>query len=140
MDRDFANAVNKELRDPIRKGANEFKASAKANFPSWAAADAVSGIRASTSFSGYSIKRTANSRFTQHGSVDRYGKIRHPLFGNRDYWFDTYVGGEGWWSDKEPEIVNDVSEEFMLAVWRVVERLRTLNFSTSKVGRSTVLG
>jgi hypothetical protein len=142
---DFAKAVSTELRDPVRDATNEFKAAARSELPSWVAADAASGIRAtSSSRSGYAIKREANSRFTQHGYVDRYGKIRHPLYGNRAYWFDTEVGGSGWWSNTYERVVPEAQQKFAEALLRILNRLATGNLSTSRVSTGkrtrTILG
>lgn len=142
---DFAKAVQNELRAPVRDATNEFKAAARSELPSWVAADAASGIRAtSSSRSGYAIKREANSRFTQHGYTDRYGMIRHPLFGNRAYWYDTPVGGMGWWSDTYERVVPDATEKFTEALLKVLGRLASGNLSTSTftVGKrtTTILG
>lgn len=144
---DFANAVNNELREPVRRATSDFKFAARTLFPKWAAADASSGIRATSSMrSGYAIKREANSRFTQHGYADKTGAIKHPLYGNRDYWYDTDIDQlQGWWSDMEEKVVPRATEEFTEALLKVLNRLATGNLSTStvlsgKTRTKTVLG
>ena len=141
VSKDFANAMGRELRDPVRRGANDFKSAAKSAFPGWAAADAASGIRASSSMrSGYAIKREANSRFTQHGYADKTGAIRHPLYGNRGYWYDTDVGAQGWWSNAYDEIVPRATDEFVAAMMRIVDRLLAQDLSVTRTYRTIQSG
>jgi hypothetical protein len=141
VSRDFANAMSRELRDPVRRGANDFKSAAKSAFPKWAAADAASGIRATSSMrSGYAIKREANSRFTQHGYADKTGAIRHPLYGNRDYWYDTDVGAQGWWSNAYDEIVPRTTEDFSTAMLRILDRLAAGDLSVTRTYRTIQSG
>ena len=143
---DFSKAVNNELRAPVQRATSDFKFAARTLFPKWAAADAASGIRATSSMkSGYAIKREANSRFTQHGYADKTGAIRHPLYGNRDYWYDTDVGVQGWWSDMYDKTVPRATEEFTEALLKILGRLATGDLSTTtvltgKTRTKTVLG
>ena len=139
MDKDFSNAVQRELREPVRRATSDLKFSARTLLPDYIAADAASGIRSSTSFKGYYVKREANSRFTQHGYTDVRGKLRHPLYGNRDYWFDTSISGRGWWTGMAERVIPRAMDEFSEALWNIVQRIATGNFSTVKVGRGTRL-
>lgn len=138
MDKDFANAVQRELRTPVRKAANELKSAARSNLTLYSGmgAAAASGIRASTSYKGYLIKRERNSRFSQHGSTDKLGVVRHPLYGNRNYWYDTPMGAQGWWTKTVEEVIPPAIEEFQEAVWRVVQRLANNDLSVNRTYRT----
>ena len=141
VSKDFANAMSRELRDPVRRATSDFKFAARTLFPKWAAADAASGIRATSSMkSGYAIKREANSRFTQHGYADKTGAIRHPLYGNRDFWYDTDVGAQGWWSNAYDEIVPRATDEFVAAMMRIVDRLLAQDLSVTRTYRTIQSG
>jgi hypothetical protein len=137
VSKDFANAVNNELREPVRRATSDFKFAARTLFPKWAAADAAAMIRSTSSTrSGYAIKREdgkSGARFTQGGYVDKTGAIRHPLYGNRDYWYDTDVGAQGWWSNMEERVVPRATEEFTAAMLRIMDRLATGNLSTRSI-------
>jgi hypothetical protein len=140
VSKDFANAVQNELRAPVTDLANTLKRSAKSNLPSYVASDAASTIRATSSNkSGYSIKRADNSRFTQDAYTDRTGRIRHPLFGNRKYWYDTpkppgqLSGVSGWWSRVLDDNLPEAVDEFTQALLRILDRLATGNLSTSTI-------
>ena len=146
VSRDFANAVQNELRAPVQRAASDFKFAARGQFPSWAKADAASTIRSTSSNrSGYAIKRENNARFTQAGYANRTSRIRHPLFGNRNYWYDTYVPGlGGWWDDMYRQTVPRATDEFTTALLKILDRLATGNLSTSTLSTGkrtkTVLG
>lgn len=140
MDADFAKAVRYELREPVRRVASDMKFSARTRLPKWAGADAAAGVTASSTGAGYYVKSGRSSRFSQGNYVNKTGNIRHPLFGNRDYWFDTPTGGGGWWDQMAEQVTPRAMDEFTAAVLKILDRLRSLNFGTSKVGRSTTLG
>lgn len=140
MDGDFAKAVRYELREPVRRVGTDMKFSAKTRLPSYVAADAASTVTVSASGRGYYVKSKSNSRFTQGSYVNKTGNLRHPLFGNRDYWYDTPTDGQGWWDDMAEQVTPRAMDEFTAAVLKIVDRLRSLSFGTSKVGRSTRLG
>ena len=138
IDKDFSNAMSKELRDAVSPMTAQLKLSARVNAPGFlSGADVASNVSQSVSFKGVSVRRRRNSRFTQGGNLDA-GRVRHPLFGNRGYWFDTATPeSTGWWSkvaeDEEPE----AAERLVAAMWEIVSRLRSGNLSTVKVGRGT---
>jgi len=134
VSKDFANAVQNELRAPVQRAASDFKFAARGQLGRYGA-DAASTIRATSSNkSGYSIKREDNSRFTQDAYVNRTGNVRHPLFGNRKYWYDTPVAGaKGWWDDMYRQTVPRATEEFTEALLKILGRLATGNLSTSSI-------
>ena len=134
VSKDFANAVQNELRAPVQRAASDFKFAAKGQLDKFGS-DAASTIRATSSNkSGYSIKRADNSRFTQDAYVNRTGAIRHPLFGNRKYWYDTPISGsKGWWDDMYKQTVPRATEEFTEALLKILDRLATGNLSTSTI-------
>lgn len=143
MDKDFGNAVRTELREPLRRMTSDLKFSARVQLPKFdnIPSNAAAGIRYSTSFRGYRIVRAnKDSRgFTQSGYVDRTGYLRHPLFGNRDFWYGTDVGARGWWTLMVEKTLPRAVDEFSDAVLKVVDRLVKGDLSTSKVGRGTRL-
>jgi len=52
------------------------------------------------------------------------GYLRHPLFGNRDFWFEQSVE-PGWWDRAMEEGQDDVRRELIEALDRVARRLTT---------------
>lgn len=150
VSKDFANAVQNELRAPVQRAASDFKFAARGQIPSWPSKEygntrsaAVREIRSTSSNrSGYAIKRESNE-FTQLGYANRTGRIRHPLFGNKKYWYTTYVPGlGGWWDDMYRQAVPRATEEFTEALLKILGRLATGNLSTTTTGRrgGTTLG
>jgi hypothetical protein len=141
VSKDFANAMTNELRQPVQDFANELKLSARVNLPSWdrIGSNAAAGVRStSSSKSGYSVKRE-NERargFTQMGYADRTGKIRHPLYGNRDYWYENESKSrdmKGWWSKVVEDRLPEKVDEFTAAMLRIMDRLATGNLSTRSI-------
>ena len=140
VDRDFANAMQKELRDAVSPFTATLKQSARTNLPSFIAADAASTIKQSVSYKGVSVKSSANSRFSQAVYVDTYGKVRHPLFGNKSHWFNTNIyGGRGWLTKVGDDNVDETAERLIAAVNLILNRVATGNLSTVRVGRATVI-
>ena len=140
VSKDFANAMQNELRAPVQDFARELKLSASVNLGRHGK-DAASTIRAtSSSRSGYSVKREDNERFTQGGYSDRTGGIRHPLFGNRNYWYHTPKSSAlHWWSKVVDDRIPVYTEEFTEALLRILNRLATGNLSTTSlsIGKRT---
>jgi hypothetical protein len=130
--------MQNELRQPVQDFANELKLSARANLPNWDKMNTnqAAGIRATSSNrSGYAVKREREKArgFTQAGTADR-GFIRHPLFGNRNYWYDTPVpGATGWWSRVVEDRLPVHVQEFSDAVWLVIRRLSASDLSTRTI-------
>jgi len=143
VSKDFANAVTNELRAPVTDLANELKLSARVNLPSWDKynTNTAAGIRASSSNSrGYAVRREGDRMREfgdKTGSVDRTGEIRHPLFGNKKYWYSQDVGGEGWWTTVLNARLPVHVEEFTDALLRIMDRLATGNLSTTSIGYGT---
>ena len=133
VSKDFANAMQRELRAPVAKATSDFKFAARTLMPAHAKSDAASTIRTTSSNrSGYTIRREDNERFTQDAYSNRTGRIRHPLYGNRDHWFDTYVPGlGGWWDKTYDKVVPRASDEFTQVMLKILDRLASGNISTS---------
>ena len=135
VSKDFANAVQNELRAPVQRAASDFKFAARGQLGRHGA-DAASTIRATASNrSGYSIKREDNERFTQDAYTNRTSRVRHPLFGNRNYWYDTYLpGAGGWWDKMYAQTVPRATDEFTTALLKIMDRLAGGNLSTVAKG------
>ena len=141
VSKDFANAVQNELRAPVTDLANEMKLSARVNLPSWDKmnSNAAAGVRAQASSRGYAVKREADKMrgFEQADFIDKTGTLRHPLFGNRKYWYSQDVDGQGWWTTVLNARLPVHVEEFTDALMRIMDRLATGNLSTSSIGYGT---
>jgi hypothetical protein len=137
VSKDFANAVQNELRAPVTDLANEMKLSARVNLPkiNKMNTNAAAGIRAQASSRGYAVKREADRMrgFEQADFIDKTGTFRHPLFGNREYWYAQESDGAGWWTTVLNARLPVHVEEFTDALLRIMDRLATGNLSTSTI-------
>ena len=60
-----------------------------------------------------SIRIVLGRRGSYIGSVDRTGRVRHPLFGDREHWYTTRVTASTWrdaFEDHKDEAIDTVSK------------------------------
>lgn len=143
IDRDFAIAVNRELREAVKPMVDSLKQSAQVNAPDFLDGRAIASTVTSAARLGrVAVGRRRNRKkggAGQPGNLDA-GFIRHPLFGDRSQWFQTDTPeSTGWFSrvaaDQEPEVVERLTE----AILTIFDRLRTGNLATRAIGRSRSL-
>lgn len=56
-------------------------------------------------------------------SINRDGTVRHPLFGDRRYWFNTQVGDAGWFTDATRRATPAAIRELNLRMYVFVKRI-----------------
>jgi hypothetical protein len=120
VDKATANALKREMRagaNILRKG---LQASARENLGKFTSKGALNegsaaayGIKTSVKLSAVQVRwrPTRGARgFTQRAATNA-GRIRHPLYGNRKYWYDTSTPStRGWWDDAEEKYADKAAD------------------------------
>lgn len=119
--RELYQGINRAMR-PARAAV---RASALATLPSrggLATRVANSKYRVSrrTTGSSVGIKLIATNRY-DIGKMDR-GRLTHPLFGNRRYWYEQAVR-PGWWSQPVRALAPDARREIITAMNNIKEKI-----------------
>ena len=102
------NEIRKDLRKPMPAFRTKVRASANAKLPStgglgaWVASSSIRiSFRDAGRTAGVHIKmgRKSGKGQAELDKLDLAGLVRHPLYGNRQYWFPQKTGGAGFFTD-----------------------------------------
>lgn len=102
------NEIRKDLRKPLPAFRSKVRASAMAKLPSagglgaWVAAARIDvRFRDAGRSAGVRIKmgRKSGKGKAELDKLDLAGLVRHPLYGNRQYWFPQMTSGAGFFTD-----------------------------------------
>ena len=126
VDKDAANALKREmraganlLRDGLRRAAVDTLSDMTNKGGSNEGTSAKYGIKSSVGNSGAKVKWEATKGkrgFTQRNATNQ-GYVRHPLYGNRGFWYDTSRPHmRGWWDKAEEKHLDEAGDKIVDAL------------------------
>jgi hypothetical protein len=129
LDPALQRAFRKSIRTAMKPLQRDLRNSARRRLPGDLGDQAAREIGLSVTNNRVALVwRPRKGQFSQRAALDR-GLIRHPLYGDRDYWYTTkYAKARGWWSEPAAHGIDRAIEDVNNAITDALRRFATTGY------------